>query len=155
MRLSRICLRSPRRRGSRLLVKGMDSGVCSLGGLWAGHPTSLGLCPSVCKSWSQEWPPHEIHVSILSVVRSVAAVLFCSSLSAALRSSPKGKGGEACIPPGLWANSRHALPRGTGPRELRLPRPDDSLFSPQIGHIEGQPERKGVFPVSFVHILSD
>nr|XP_015097904.1 arf-GAP with SH3 domain, ANK repeat and PH domain-containing protein 1 isoform X5 [Vicugna pacos] len=24
-----------------------------------------------------------------------------------------------------------------------------------IGHIEGQPERKGVFPVSFVHILSD
>lgn len=25
----------------------------------------------------------------------------------------------------------------------------------QIGHIEGQPERKGVFPVSFVHILSD
>lgn len=31
------------------------------------------------------------------------------------------------------------------------------FFSPvlQIGHIEGQPERKGVFPVSFVHILSD
>ncbi len=25
----------------------------------------------------------------------------------------------------------------------------------QIGHIEGQPERKGVFPMSFVHILSD
>ncbi|MBZ3883515.1 Arf-GAP with SH3 domain, ANK repeat and PH domain-containing protein 1 [Sciurus carolinensis] len=25
----------------------------------------------------------------------------------------------------------------------------------EIGHIEGQPERKGVFPVSFVHILSD
>ncbi|XP_074919348.1 arf-GAP with SH3 domain, ANK repeat and PH domain-containing protein 1 isoform X5 [Chelonoidis abingdonii] len=24
-----------------------------------------------------------------------------------------------------------------------------------IGHVEGQPERKGVFPVSFVHILSD
>lgn len=24
-----------------------------------------------------------------------------------------------------------------------------------IGHIEGEPERKGVFPVSFVHILSD
>ncbi|XP_053099611.1 arf-GAP with SH3 domain, ANK repeat and PH domain-containing protein 1 isoform X1 [Hemicordylus capensis] len=24
-----------------------------------------------------------------------------------------------------------------------------------IGHIEGQPERKGVFPVSFVHIMSD
>ncbi|XP_060756576.1 arf-GAP with SH3 domain, ANK repeat and PH domain-containing protein 1-like [Neoarius graeffei] len=24
-----------------------------------------------------------------------------------------------------------------------------------IGHIEGQPERKGVFPMSFVHILSD
>jgi len=25
----------------------------------------------------------------------------------------------------------------------------------QIGHIEGQPERKGAFPMSFVHILSD
>lgn len=25
----------------------------------------------------------------------------------------------------------------------------------QIGHIEGDPERKGVFPMSFVHILSD
>ncbi|KAK6490707.1 arf-GAP with SH3 domain [Huso huso] len=25
----------------------------------------------------------------------------------------------------------------------------------QIGHIEGQPDRKGVFPMSFVHILSD
>lgn len=25
----------------------------------------------------------------------------------------------------------------------------------QIGHIEGEPERKGVFPMSFVHILSD
>lgn len=25
----------------------------------------------------------------------------------------------------------------------------------QIGHIEGQPERKGVFPMSFVHTLSD
>ncbi|XP_019735426.1 arf-GAP with SH3 domain, ANK repeat and PH domain-containing protein 1-like [Hippocampus comes] len=24
-----------------------------------------------------------------------------------------------------------------------------------IGHIEGEPERKGVFPMSFVHILSD
>jgi len=24
-----------------------------------------------------------------------------------------------------------------------------------IGHIEGDPERKGVFPMSFVHILSD
>ena len=28
-------------------------------------------------------------------------------------------------------------------------------FSLQIGHIEGDPERKGVFPMSFVHILSD
>lgn len=25
----------------------------------------------------------------------------------------------------------------------------------QIGHIEGQPERKGVFPMSFVQILSE
>lgn len=28
-------------------------------------------------------------------------------------------------------------------------------FHFQIGHIEGDPERKGVFPMSFVHILSD
>ena len=28
-------------------------------------------------------------------------------------------------------------------------------FYLQIGHIEGDPERKGVFPMSFVHILSD
>lgn len=29
------------------------------------------------------------------------------------------------------------------------------LFCFQIGHIEGDPDRKGVFPMSFVHILSD
>lgn len=32
---------------------------------------------------------------------------------------------------------------------------DHICLHPQIGHIEGQPERKGVFPMSFVHILSD
>lgn len=47
------------------------------------------------------------------------------------------------------------------PLKRRAPAPFLSFltFSPffcfQIGHIEGDPDRKGVFPMSFVHILSD
>lgn len=33
--------------------------------------------------------------------------------------------------------------------------PDALLFSPQIGYIEGQRERKGVFPVSYVDVMRD
>lgn len=57
--------------------------------------------------------------------------------------------------PGLWAESTGTVTHGACPWAAAGLQPDDSLFSLQIGHIEGQPERKGVFPVSFVHILSD
>lgn len=59
-------------------------------------------------------------------------------------------------PAGLWARSTGTVTHGACHRAAASGlQPDDSLFSLQIGHIEGQPERKGVFPVSFVHILSD
>lgn len=58
--------------------------------------------------------------------------------------------------PGQWADSAGSDPRARVTTATGRLHPDnDSPSSLQIGHIEGQPERKGVFPVSFVHILSD
>lgn len=69
---------------------------------------------------------------------------------------PEGGGGSAPFTPRLWAESAGTVThRACHWAAAGCLQPDNSLFFLQIGHIEGQPERKGVFPVSFVHILSD
>lgn len=76
--------------------------------------------------------------------------------SAIVCGPPEGGRGSAPSTPGLWAESTGTVtPRACHWAAAGCLQPDNSLFSLQIGHIEGQPERKGVFPVSFVHILSD
>lgn len=81
---------------------------------------------------------------------------FCAVYSyQALCGSPKDRVGEPGVTPGLQADRARLLP--SIPITGQLPAISCLItpFSLQIGHIEGQPERKGVFPVSFVHILSD
>lgn len=52
-----------------------------------------------------------------------------------------------CVPTEEHSNKNNHLSKGIHLIYL--------FFPPQIGHIEGQPDRRGVFPMSFVHILSD
>lgn len=60
-----------------------------------------------------------------------------------------------------WVSPRRSFPRDhLAESYTAAPRPRFCpltyvIFCFQIGHIEGDPERKGVFPMSFVHILSD
>lgn len=72
-----------------------------------------------------------------------------------LYSSPQGRAVELAATPGLQADVGWALIQYTHHWVLPAVSCLTTPFSLQIGHIEGQPERKGVFPVSFVHILSD
>ncbi|KAJ4925407.1 hypothetical protein JOQ06_018139 [Pogonophryne albipinna] len=53
-------------------------------------------------------------------------------------------------PPQPAAENTNGTPTGTAETPVPLPRKINT-----IGHIEGEPDRKGVFPMSFVHILSD
>ncbi|KAG8515498.1 Arf-GAP with SH3 domain, ANK repeat and PH domain-containing protein 1 [Galemys pyrenaicus] len=87
-------------------------------------------------------PPPAPDPAVLSLpsAREAAAPAVRSLLTDCCLQCPRGQEGQAWVQPSLGADSL---------------RPDRSPFSLQIGHIEGQPERKGVFPVSFVHILSD
>lgn len=80
-----------------------------------------------------------------------AVGFLCYVVVSQFSGSPK-VGGRACTPPqAFWGSN----PPGRSRTAAGGLQPDAPCLSPQIGHIEGQPERKGVFPVSFVHILSD
>uniref|UniRef100_A0AAY4DX58 ArfGAP with SH3 domain, ankyrin repeat and PH domain 1b n=1 Tax=Denticeps clupeoides TaxID=299321 RepID=A0AAY4DX58_9TELE len=84
--------------------------------------------------------------------RSVAGMFLLSCLIVLARSQGKGKAKRVKTIYDCQADNDDELTFAEGEVIVVTGEEDQEWW---IGHVEGQPERKGVFPMSFVHILSD